>query len=34
MRNDKSLGPGQEHDDGHGLHVADAVHRDWNGEGA
>ena len=34
MRGDKPLGPGQEHDDGHGLYVADAVRRDGNREGA
>ena len=34
MRDDKPLDPSQEHDDGHGLDIADAVHRDGNGEGA
>ena len=34
VRDDKPIGPGQEHDDGHGFHVADAMHRDGNGQGA
>lgn len=33
MRNDKPTGSSQEHDDGHGLNIADAVHRDGDGEG-
>lgn len=34
MRDDKPLGPGQEHDDCHGLDISDAVHCDGNGKGA
>ena len=34
MRNNKPLGTGQEHDDSHGLNVADAMRRDGNRDGA